>query len=171
MLIRITSGNYRNRTIKTPGGKTHPMGERERLALFNMVSDYIPGARILDAYAGSGAVGIEALSRGALEVCFLEKSPTAAKIIRANLADLGLKERVFVGDATNFTTPDGFDVILADPPYDDFDFAGVEYLSGFLKDGGILVLSHPDTPPEIMGLKMIKTRKYAAAHITVYVKV
>ena len=73
-------------------------------------------------------------------------------------------------DATNFTSNEGFDLILADPPYDDFDLPGVEYLSGFLKNGGILVLSHPDTAPNISEMKLLKTRKYAAAHLSVYVK-
>lgn len=171
MIVKITSGKYRGRSINTPGGKTHPMGERERLAMFNMITDYIPGARVLDAYAGSGALGLEALSRGALEVCFIEKNVSAARTIKTNLAEFGLKMRVVTGDAANFTTADGFDVILADPPYDNFDLSGVEYLSGFLKNEGILVLSHPDEAPELTGMKLIKTRKYAAAHITVYAKV
>ena len=66
--VRITSGSYKGRRVATPGGKTHPMGNREKIALFNMVSEYLPGSRVLDAYAGSGALGIEALSRGAAEV-------------------------------------------------------------------------------------------------------
>ena len=169
--IRITSGLYKGHKITTPGGKTHPMGSRERIALFNMISEYISGSRVLDAYAGSGALGIEALSRGAADVEFLEKSPTVAKGIRNNLRGLDLKARVFAGDAIDFTTNDGFDLILADPPYDDYDLAGVEYLAGFLKSGGIMILSHPDASPEISELKLLKTRKYAAAHLSVYVKI
>ena len=168
--VRITSGDYKGQKMKTPGGKTHPMGERERIALFNMISDYVPGTRVLDAYAGSGALGVEALSRGASEVEFLEKSPTVAKTIRSNLKKLDVKARVFSGDATNFTSNEGFDLILADPPYDNYDMAGVEYLSGFLKNGGILVLSHPMESPTIPEMKLLKTRKYAAAHLSVYVK-
>ena len=169
--VRITSGSYKGRRITTPGGKTHPMGSRERIALFNMISEYIPGSRVLDAYAGSGALGIEALSRGASDVEFLEKSPTVAKGIRNNLRVLDIKARVFTGDATDFTTNDGFDLILADPPYDDYDLPGVEYLAGFLKSGGIMMLSHPEEAPEISELKLLKTRKYAAAHLSVYAKI
>ena len=168
--VRISSGEYKGQKIATPGDKTHPMGERERIALFNMISDYVSGSRVLDAYAGSGALGVEALSRGASEVEFVEKSPTVAKKIRANLRKLDIKARVVASDATNFTSNEGFDLILADPPYDDFDLPGVEYLSGFLKNGGILVLSHPDTAPNISEMKLLKTRKYAAAHLSVYVK-
>ena len=169
--IRITSGLYKGRRITTPGGKTHPMGERERIALFNMIQEYVSGSRVLDAYAGSGALGIEALSREASEVEFVEKSPTVVKTIRQNLRDLDLKSRIVTGDAIDFTTNDGFDLILADPPYDDFDLAGVEYLAGFLKNGGILVLSHPDETPDISELKLLKTRQYAKAHISVYAKI
>ena len=169
--IRITSGSYKGRKITTPGGKTHPMGSRERVALFNMISEYLPGSRVLDAYAGSGALGIEALSRGASDVEFLEKSPTVARGIRNNLRDLDLKARVFTGDAIDFTTNDGFDLILADPPYDDYDLPGVEYLAGFLKSGGIMVLSHPEDAPDISELKLLKTRQYAAAHLSVYAKI
>ena len=74
-------------------------------------------------------------------------------------------------ETIDFTTNDGFDLILADPPYDDYDLAGVEYLAGFLKSGGIMVLSHPDATPEISELKLLETRKYAAAHLSVYVKI
>ncbi len=169
--VRITSGSYKGRRITTPGGKTHPMGSRERIALFNMISEYVPGSRVLDAYAGSGALGIEALSRGASDVEFLEKSPTVAKGIRNNLRVLDIKARVFTGDATDFTTNDGFDLILADPPYDDYDLPGVEYLAGFLKSGGIMMLSHPEEAPEISELKLLKTRKYAAACLSVYAKI
>ncbi|MBR2840076.1 RsmD family RNA methyltransferase [Candidatus Saccharibacteria bacterium] len=168
--LRITTGIYKGRKIATPGEKTHPMGERERIALFNMITGDVAGARILDAYAGSGALGIEALSRGASEVEFLEKSPAAVKTIRENLRKLDLRARLVTGEAENFTTDDGFDLILADPPYDDFDLPGLEYLAGFLKNGGVLVLSHPDEAPSLPEMKLIKSRKYAAAHLSVYVK-
>ena len=92
--VRITSGIYRGHSILTPGEGTHPMGERERLALFNKISDYLPGANVLDAFAGSGALGIEAMSRGAASVTFVEKSPKAAKIIRENLKTLGISVEV-----------------------------------------------------------------------------
>ena len=85
--IKITSGKYRGRTIKSPNSKlTHPMGAREKLAMFNMISEYLSGAVVLDVYAGSGALGIEALSRGASYAMFVEKNPQIAQVIRRNLA-------------------------------------------------------------------------------------
>lgn len=168
--IRIASGEYRGRSIKTPGGRTHPMGERERLALFNMISGNIPGATILDAFAGSGALGIEALSRGASEVVFIEKNPDACRVIESNLSNLDVFGQVIRSDVVNFTTTKKFDVILADPPYDEFNAETIENLIEFLKDGGILVLSHPKNVIEFPGLELLKSRQYAAAHISVYAK-
>ena len=171
--IKITSGKFRGRAIKSPNSKlTHPMGAREKLALFNMIADHLPGAVVLDAYAGSGALGIEALSRGANYVMFVEKNPRTAGIIRKNLAELGLAEQASVSewDAKNFLPPRNFDVILADPPYDNFDLRGIENLAKFLEKGGVFALSHPEEAPEINGLILQKTRKYAAARISIYTK-
>lgn len=168
--VKITSGKYRGREITTPGAGTHPMGAREKLALFNMIAENLPNATVLDAYAGSGALGIEALSRGAKEVIFVEKNTQAAKVIRQNLVTLGLDGEIITGDILNFHTDAKFDVILADPPYDKFEVAGVEHLLQFLNNGGILVLSHPDGAPKLPGVELLKTRKYAAAHLSVYAK-
>lgn len=146
------------------------MGERERLALFNMVVDSIPGASVLDAFAGSGALGIEALSRGASSVVFIEKNAKACLVIRDNLRELGLNADVFQGDVVNFTTGIKFDLILADPPYDKFDINEVKHLLQFLQIEGIFVLSHPGETPDLPDLKLLKSRKYAGATISVYVK-
>ena len=169
-IVRITSGILKGRNIRTPGGKTHPMGERERLALFNMITEYLPGANLLDAFAGSGALGIEAISRGAKEVTFIEKDPKACRTIRENLKDLGINGEIFAGKVLEFKTPELYDLIVADPPYDKFEVESIEYLTNFLKPGGILVLSHPRESVEIDGVKLLKTKRYAAAHLSVYVK-
>lgn len=166
--IRITSGKYRGRLIKTPGAGTHPMGAREKLALFNMITDYLQGAKVLDAYAGSGALGIEALSRGASEVAFVEKNPQAAKVIRENLNSLDLKARVVVDDVVNFTISEKFDVVLADPPYDNYKSETVEHLAKMVREGGILALSHPGEAPQPFAMTLEKSRSYAGATISIY---
>ena len=168
--IRITSGILRGRKISTPGDSTHPMGERERLALFNMISSSIPGADILDAFSGSGSLGIEALSRGASSVVFIERNPKACSIIRKNLQELGLNADVIQKKVTSFDSDVLFDLILADPPYNAFDPKEVEYLSHFLRVGGILVLSHPDKNVTLSNLELIKTRKYAGAFLSIFHK-
>lgn len=166
--IKITSGKYKGRKIITPGDGTHPMGERERLALFNAIFDYLLGAKVLDAYAGSGALGIEALSRGAKEVTFVEKSPRAARVIRQNLASLSLTGEVLTEAVRDYKGERIFDVILVDPPYDNFKVEEVSSLARFLKNDGILVLSHPGEAPTIEGLKLVKSSHYAAAGIAIY---
>ena len=167
--VSIISGKYKGRKIATPGGFTHPMGSREKLALFNMVS--VEGLSVLDAFAGSGALGIEALSRGASEVVFVEKNAKACKTISENLESLGVNDgfKVIKSSVLGVDLPE-FDVILADPPYDSFDLTEIESLTKSIKDGGILVLSHPDEAPELQELKLLKTHQYAAAHLSVYIK-
>ena len=168
--VKITSGKLRGRSIRTPSGKTHPMGKRERLALFNMINEILSDAKVLDAFAGSGALGIEAISRGATEVVFVEKDARAVNLIRQNLANLNIDARVVLSDVINFVDKANFDLILADPPYDDFKIEPIIRLVKLLRPGGTLVLSHPDEALEISGLKLLKTRTYAAAHISIYVK-
>ncbi len=166
--VRITSGIYRGRSILTPGEGTHPMGERERLALFNMVMEKVNGGRVLDAYAGSGALGIEALSRGATSVVFIEKNPKAAKTIRENLKTLGTNADIVTGDAAKYDSKEAFDLILVDPPYDKFTTDALSNLAKMLDEKGIFVLSHPGSAPEVEGLVLVDSRKYAGATISLY---
>ena len=175
--IRITSGEYRGRNIKSPASAlTHPMGAREKLALFNILSARLPGAVVLDAFAGSGALGIEALSRGAKKTIFVEKNLTAMLTIKANCQNLGIadtrtvyyQEKVGVF-CDNFAPRDGdIDIILADPPYDNFDLTEVAMLPKCLSKNGVLALSHPGEAPGIAGLELQKTHKYAGARISIY---
>lgn len=169
-VVKITSGTLRGRAITTPGGKTHPMGERERLALFNMIADAVPGAVVLDAYAGSGALGIEALSRGARAVVFVEKSSGAARVINENLQSLGIDGEVVTAKIPDYEPNTLFDVVLADPPYDSFNLTEVAQLGKYVNKNGILVLSHPGEAPEIPGTILRKSHKYAGATISIYDK-
>ena len=171
----ITSGEYRGETILTPGGDTHPMGSREKIALFNMISDYLPGAFVLDAYAGSGALGMEALSRGATFVLFMDNDPYAVKVIQENLTKFGLNgigggalcKEVLKAVAT---ATDKFSIVLADPPYDKYQPEMITGLTRVVADGGLLVVSTPIEAPEIEEMKVLKRKKYARAHITIYQK-
>lgn len=169
--IRITSGNLRSRAIRSPKSDlTHPMGAREKIALFNMISSDLPGAEVLDAFAGSGALGIEAISRGASDVVFIEKNAKIAGVIRENLRNLRLDSEVIVADAGKFETDKDFDIILADPPYDKFKIEDILHLTKFLKNDGVFILSHPGDTPVMDGLKLTKSRKYAGATISIYQK-
>ena len=169
--IRITSGNLRGRTIKSPRSNlTHPMGAREKLALFNMIAMELPGAMVLDAFAGSGALGIEALSRGAGGVVFVEKNTKVARIIAENLGSLGLEGEIISSNARSFESKKMFDIIIADPPYDNFNLNDIIYLTKYLKNGGVFVLSHPGATPVISGLELTKSHKYAGATLSIFKK-
>lgn len=167
--IRIISGTHGGRLIDTPKTKaTHPMGERERTAIFNRLRDEIPGRRILDAFAGSGAIGLEALSLGASHVDFIENHPKAIRTIQKNLQNLQL------ADCANILrAPDGdYGIIFADPPYDNPQYELVARLVQHLVPGGYFVLSHPESPapPQFAYLELLSDKQYANARIKIYQK-
>ena len=172
--VRITGGEYRGQKLSTPGGDTHPMGERERLALFNMLTGRLADALVLDLYAGGGTLGIEALSRGASKAVFIEKNHKAVSVIRESITKLGLDDKctVYAEDVSSFigASNQEYDIVFADPPYDHFVVSDMDNLAKLLKSGGILVLSHPDEAPVLEGLRLIKTRQYAGAHLSFYAK-
>lgn len=124
--MRIVAGTYRSRQLTAPRGTaTRPTSDRLRETLFNVLAPRLPAARFADLYAGSGAVGLEALSRGASFCCFVERAPPALTAIRANLAALGLKtgfslESRAVTNALQRLAEAGtsFDLVFLDPPYD-----------------------------------------------------
>ena len=167
--LRIISGVYGGQFIESPKTKaTHPMGERERSAIFNALRDVIPGRRILDAFAGSGAIGLEALSLGASRVDFMEKHPKAIRAITKNIKKLNCGEKAQV-----LRIPDGdYGIIFADPPYDNPQYDVVASLISHLVPGGYFVLSHPTLPepPLFNYLNLVSDKKYASAHIKIYIK-
>ena len=167
--IRIISGKLGGRLIDTPKtDKTHPMGDRERSAIFNRLRGEIVDKVILDAFAGSGAIGLEALSLGAAEVDFLENNRKAAKTIHDNIAKFKLDDK---GKLVR-KLRDEYDIIFADPPYDKPQYEYIEEILKSLKHGGIFVLSHPESPApwEFRGLSLFSDKSYAAAHIKMYQK-
>jgi 16S rRNA (guanine966-N2)-methyltransferase len=124
--LRIIAGELRGRLIEVPDEGTRPFADRVRQALFAILEPRLPGARVLDLCAGSGAAGLEALSRGADSVVFIELSRRAAEVIRRNVAALDLVARSEVrvadaGSAAASLAANGgeFDLVIADPPYDD----------------------------------------------------
>lgn len=180
--MKIISGLYKNTSLNSPHStKTHPMGSREKLALFNMLSNHLEGATVLDAFAGSGALGLEALSRGAKSVTFVEQSPKIAKTIRENLSKItpfhpstpsqnNPNRQIVVSSVENFTSSTHYDLILADPPYDNFKPNTIAQLINLLNPGKILALSHPGPAPDLPGATLLKTKTYASAHLSIYQK-
>lgn len=119
--MRVIGGEFRSRLLKTPPGlATRPTPDRLRESLFNILSPRIEGAVFVDAYAGCGAVGIEALSRGAAQAVFIERARAAVGVIRANLASLGVEARsqVIQGSAMLHLAGVDADIVFIDPPYE-----------------------------------------------------
>lgn len=175
MNVRIISGKYGGRTIDAPGrSSTHAMSERVRNAMFNSIAAELSGARVLDAFAGSGSLGIEAMSRGAGEVVFIEKDRIAAKIIQKNIDTLGLTNakvvKTTVSNWLNTSESEHFDIIFADPPYHDTQFSTVTRLFGLLKPGALMVLSHPGKGevPSKTGVVVVDNRSYGNLNLTFY---
>ncbi len=121
--MRIVAGEFGGRRLVPPkDARVRPTADRVREAWMSILADAIPGARVLDLYAGSGALGLEALSRGAGSVMFVELNPPSLRALEANIDTLAVADRATVhrGDALRFSqrlAPGAFDLALADPPY------------------------------------------------------
>ena len=179
MRVRIIAGEFGGRFIQTPpGSTTHPMGEQVRSAMFNSLGETVRGARVLDAFAGSGAIGLEALSRGAESVVFVERDRVAQRVIAKNITSLGVDEKSIVIKTTIsnwMETADvtgEFDIIFADPPYHNPQFSTVSRLMGLLKPGGTMILSHPgigEVPIQDKTV-VVDSRSYGEAHLTKFLR-
>ena len=159
--MRIVAGTFRSRQLIAPRGTaTRPTSDRLRETLLNVLSARIGNARFADLYAGSGAVGIEALSRGAVHCTFVEDAPAAATAIRANLAALGITtgfslESRSVKRALEHLAPFAprFDLIFLDPPYEAVaDYAGTlgllaTHAAVLLSPGALVVAEHARRTP------------------------
>lgn len=146
--MRVISGSLGGRIFESPHGhRTHPMSEKMRGAIFGALGD-ITDLRVLDAFSGSGALAIEAISRGAGFAQAIEVDPGAAQIIRKNIEALGIDEQVKLtrAYASAWSTrhqAELFDIILLDPPYDKLPFRDLVRMPRHLKADGVLVLSWP----------------------------
>ena len=180
--IRVIAGKYGGRKLDVPdmsNVRTKPMGERIRNALFNRIGDEIEGARVLDAFAGTGSVGLEALSRGAAHAVFIERDKIAQKIITNNIHTLGAGEnaeliRTSINNWLDSSEPGKFDIIFADPPYSDLQLSTVSRLMGLLKPNGLMVLSHTgrgEVPNLENGIVVVDNRSYGNAHLTSFRRV
>lgn len=178
MNIRVISGKFGGRNIQAPEGKTtHPMSERVRSSLFNILGDQVKDADVLDAFAGSGSLGIEALSRGAKHATFIERDRIANGILRDNIKLLGADGvstvlQMNVSTWINKNNNKLYDVIFTDPPYNDMQFSTVSRLAQLLSPNGIMVLSYPgrgEVPPEI-GIVVVDNRSYGTAALAFYRK-
>ena len=178
--MRITGGSFGGRNLLVPNsGEIRPTQDRVREALFSILQTVVPGAKVLDLFAGTGAFGLEALSRGAAAVELVERNPRHAEIIRRNLALVRAEARVTVADAYRYVETyagDGFDLVFADPPYAlgaEKGYAHVlEMLKarGTVRPGGLFVaemtaVQHAEETP---GWELLRDRIYGKTRICIW---
>lgn len=175
MRIRLIAGEFGGRYLDAPDTtRTHPMSERMRGALFNILGD-VEGSVVLDAFAGAGSLGLEALSRGASRATFLEKDHIAQKVITNNITTLRLEQRAnliktTVANWASSAKEQQFDLIFVDPPYHDMQLSTVSRLTSYLKPKGLMILSHPgrESAPTVNGVVVVDNRSYGDAALAFY---
>lgn len=178
--MRVIAGAQRGRRLMGPKGPgLRPTSDRVKEALFSILSPRLAGARVLDLYAGTGAIGIEALSRGAKHATFVEPHASSLKVLRANLELCGFIAQAAIHPCTVATffrrrreTEPAYDIIFADPPYDDDGAAAL--LSSFSRHTSLhptatLVLEHGSkTEPVLDGLALIRRYRYGDTTLSLF---
>jgi len=187
--MRITGGELRGRRLKTPTTMAlRPTQDAVREAVFSLLANAVPGARFLDLFAGTGAVGLEAFSRGATSVVWVEKDPRAYKILQENIAALAgdnLWLKAVCADVFSWLTGSTgvspvFDIVYADPPYDSAtspdrtaEIMTALAASNIVAAGGYFVAEQRSTgtiTPVLNGWDLITDRKYGRTKIMLYKK-
>jgi len=176
--VRIIAGRAKGRRLQTPSWDgLRPTSDRLRETLFNILAPRIDGARVLDGYAGTGAIGIEALSRGAAHAAFVETDPRALKLIAANLESAGMKSgpnactiiRAGFLEMAKAHRGEPFDIVVLDPPYAERHLdEAVETGLALLREGGLLVLEHASRVPAPPGA--VRTVKAGDSSLSFYEK-
>ena len=181
-MVRIIAGDLKGRVLRIPPGKDfRPTLDRVKESIFGAIHGFLPGKSVCDLFAGSGNLGFEALSRGALHVLFVENHPRRIGIIRKNSIQLGQDDRVRIirGDVVKTIISLGrkgnrFDIVFADPPYRLPCITGLPRIigeAGILNEGGVFVLEHPvwlagDISPG--GLRVRSSKRYGETCVMIF---
>ena len=173
--MRVISGKLGGRIFESPHGhRTHPMSEKMRGAIFGALGD-ISGLKVLDAFSGSGAIAIEAISRRADSAVAIEVDKGAHSVIEKNLKDLGIEDRVkavraYAGAWSTRHQAKLFDVIVLDPPYDKVPYRDLVRMPRHLTEDGILVLSWPGKSEAMRfdELEIVQQKEYGDSQLFFY---
>jgi 16S rRNA (guanine966-N2)-methyltransferase len=173
--MRVIAGKLGGRQFESPKGhRTHPMSEKARGALFNALGD-IGGLSVFDAFAGSGALSYEAISRGAASVLAIDIDKSAQETIKHNIQELGLSESItlFSGNCLRWSTRNyhkQFDLVLCDPPYDRILIRSIQKIVTHVKVGGMLVLSWPGSlkAEQLISTEQLKVADYGDIQLVFY---
>ena len=178
--MRIIAGEFRSRRLKAPEGMdTRPTADRVKEALFSILGSRVISARVLDLYAGSGALALEALSRGAKSAVLVDCGARACPVIQENIDALGcggraklLRMKDTAAIAALAKQGAAFDLIFLDPPYrmDTAPVCAALIREGLLSEGGLIVAEHArETPPKVLPpLSLLDRREYGAAGLSLY---
>jgi 16S rRNA (guanine966-N2)-methyltransferase len=173
--MRVIAGIARGVPLVAPRDRgTRPITDRVKETLFGILAERVPGARVLDLYAGSGAIGIEALSRGAAHATFVERAPSALETVRTNLerTRLGHLARVESRDVEAFLrdAPDApWDLVFLDPPYELRDIvAPLRAVVPHVAPGATIVVKHfwRTEQPEVAGMEAVRQRRFGETMLT-----
>jgi 16S rRNA (guanine966-N2)-methyltransferase len=179
---RVIAGTARGVRLAAPGEGTRPLTDRVKQTLFGILEPRLDGAVVADLFAGSGAGGIEALSRGAARAVLVEKDRGAARTIAENLRRTGLADQALVvrrevaawlADPAGAAAAGPFDLVIVDPPYADVDglVRTLEHAAPHVADGGVVVAKHfwRDSPPPRVGmLAAARHRRFGETALTFY---
>jgi 16S rRNA (guanine966-N2)-methyltransferase len=176
--MRIIAGSLKGRKLEAPDWEgLRPTSDKLRETLFNVIASRVPEATVLDVFAGSGAIGFEALSRGASRAVFIDNDRRAASLIAANATRCGVNERcVIIRDAAERVLQipidgDPFDLVMLDPPYT-FDALAdaVHAAAPHLAPGGLLILEHATrrVPPTLSGVTPVRTVRSGDSSLTMF---
>ncbi len=175
--MRVVAGIYKGRRLEAPRGRsTRPTSDKVREAVFSILGS-VEGSRVLDLYAGTGAMGIEALSRGAADATFVDSDPHALRALRENLDQLGVENpRALHADASSFLRqaaqrPQRWDLVFCDPPYrlahrlgPDLD----DLLPPVISEGARIVCESSHRQPLVLQLPLLMQRRYGDTLITIH---
>lgn len=173
--MRIISGYLGGQTFEEPAGhQTHPMSERVRGAMFNMLGD-VAGLSVLDAYAGSGAIGFESISRGAAFAQLIDSDKSAVRAMETAARKLHIANSVKITQAnivswSKNNPKKSFDLVFVDPPYEKINKDHIFQVSQHLKPKGLMVLSYPgrESMPTVNGVVVVDNRSYGDAALAFY---
>ena len=177
--MRVITGSARGKRLVTPNGRdVRPTPERVKEGLFSALQFDIEGRRVLDLFAGSGQLGIEALSRGAKSATLVDYSAVSTKIIKTNVENCGFEDRVSIiqADYSAFCamSTDVFDIVFLDPPYNaGFLMPALKQVLPLVSDYGFVVCEHPpevEVEESVGGFSIWKNYRYGNVIITVYKK-
>ncbi len=184
--MRLTGGEHSGRLLKVPADGTRPTQDKVRAAIFSSLAALVPGARVLDLFAGTGALGLEAWSRGAAWVDWVESGKNALRVLRGNVATLNVPAaagRVRAADVFRLLAAPcagtAFDLALADPPYAEAQekgwqaqLAGLLARNGWVRPGGVFVFETEGRkpPPVLPDWRLARDKTYGATRVLIWVR-